>query len=364
MNFGVLDRYLVREVGLSFVAVTITLLLILTGGNVTRLLGLAVEGRLPADVLPVLIRLGMVEAGILILPVSLFLAILMAFGRLYRDSEMAAFAAAGIGPRRIYRALGWLVVPLAILQGWLTLSVAPQISARMEAVKIEAAQRSELLAVTPGRFVETHGGDVIFFESMEGGRMGSVFIHSQYGDGQRVVLARSGEQQFDKETRERFLVLYDGQRHEGEPGRGAYSITTFETQGVFVPEPKAVTQHLRRDSIPIGRLLDSTDPAHRAELHWRMSFPVSLLVLALLALPLSRSSPRQGRFARLTVGILLYAIYFNLLASGKALVTSGAIPAWLGLWWVHALVLSVAVVLIVSQSGWRRLPIGQKTAAT
>lgn len=360
LNFGVLDRYLVREVVLSFAAVTVVLLLIVTGGNVARLFGLAAEGRLPADVVPAMAMLGMGQAVILILPASLFLATLLTFGRLHRDSEMTAVAAAGIGPGRIYRSLAWFVLPLALVQGWLTLAVAPNISVRMDAIKAEVERRSELLAVTPGRFIMTRSGDVVFVESLDGGRLGPVFIYSGGGDGQKIVIASGGEQHFDAQRRERFLVLHEGHRYEGRAGGGAYTITDFARHGLLVPDPKVGVEPGHRDSITTMTLLSSAEPLHRAELHWRLSFPLSLLLLTLLALPLSRSSPRQGRYARLAVGVLIYAIYFNTLASGRTAIAAGSLPPWLGLWWVHAVLLGVALLLLARQLGFLRVRIGRR----
>lgn len=366
LTFGRLDRYIVREVGIALFAAAAVLLLIMTGSNAARLLGLAAEGRLPADVVPKIILFGMAQTGILILPAALFIALLLAFGRLYRDSEMTALAASGVGPMRLYGSFAWLLLPLVLAQGWMTLVIAPAVSDRIDAIRTDAERRSELLGMTPGRFIVTRGGGVIFIESMDAGRMGPVFIHTPEGEDARVVLADSGEQRIDPLTGERYLVLFDGHRYEGTAGRGDFRIIDFETHGILVPDPSAVTARQHRGSVPTRDLIGSSNRSWTAELHWRLSFPISMLLLAALALPLSHSAPRQGRFTRLAVGILVYVIYANLLTIGRSWLGAGTTPTWLGLWWVHALTAGIALAMIAQQHGRLRplRPPAQRGPAT
>ena len=148
------------------------------------------------------------------------------------------------------------------------------------------------------------------------------------------------------------FVLYDGRRYEGVPGEHSFRIVEFAEHGM----PVRLVQ--RRDGeAPVATksladLAGSSDPADRAELQWRISSPLSLFVLALLAVPLSRSRPREGRYARLGVGILVYITYLNLLSIARAWVEREQVPDWLGLWWVHVLLAILGFVLLARQSGW------------
>jgi lipopolysaccharide export system permease protein len=97
---------------------------------------------------------------------------------------------------------------------------------------------------------------------------------------------------------------------------------------------------------PSRSLWDSNDPNRRAELHWRIAMPISCVVLTLLAIPLSRLRPRQGRYARVWVAVVIYFLYSNLISVGKVWVARGTVPEALGLWWTHAAVVLLALVVI------------------
>ena len=98
--------------------------------------------------------------------------------------------------------------------------------------------------------------------------------------------------------------------------------------------------------MPVAMLVQSSDPLHRAELQWRIGVPLSTIILAIFAVPLSRSQPRSGRYGRLALGLLVFIIYFNLLSAAKAWVEKGELDPALGLWWVHGLFLFGALALL------------------
>jgi len=147
-------------------------------------------------------------------------------------------------------------------------------------------------------------------------------------------------------------VLYNGRRYEGVPGEKGFLVVEFDEHGI------PVRSEAKKEFVPIIAakptldLLTSSDPKDRAELQWRISMPLSVLVLALLAVPLSRSSPREGRYARIGVGLLVYIIYTNLQSIARVWVEREIAPPWVGMWWVHALVLALALMLLGREAGW------------
>jgi lipopolysaccharide export system permease protein len=170
-----------------------------------------------------------------------------------------------------------------------------------------------------------------------------------------VITARSGRQETDPETGTRRLVLRDGRRYTGVPGEPEFSVIEFAEHGVVidVADPNLVSDDRRLR--PTQDLIAEGSAKALAELNWRIGVPISALVFALLALPLSRANPREGRFARLFAAILVYVIYSNLLGVCRLWLDRGKLAPELGLWPVHLLFVAVAIALLVRQNGWRTL---------
>jgi lipopolysaccharide export system permease protein len=178
-----------------------------------------------------------------------------------------------------------------------------------------------------------------------------VFLQHQQGDRVVAILAARGERVVDPGTGEVSFVLHDGRRYEGVPGNNEFVVIEFDEHGIPIrPDDEEEFVEIAA-SKPTAALISSPRPEDRAELEWRISVPISVIVLALLAVPLSRSSPREGRYARLGIGLLCYIVYANVLSLARVQVERDTVPPWLGLWWVHAVALAVALLLLLRQSG-------------
>jgi len=354
--FRILDRYIFREIAQSWIAVTMVLLAILLTNQFARVLGDVAKDRFPREAIFQMIGLTGLQYLTILVPIGLFLSILLALGRLYHDSEMPAMMACRVGPLDIYRPLSWLLIPLALAVGWLTMQVAPMALSEIDRIGVEAQRQADLASIEPGRFTsDNREGAVIYAESVVGeGIIENVFLQRPTENGVEVVIARRGEQVESDDPNTRFFVLHDGRRYEGIPGTANFRVMEFAEHGIpyqlpdiedAVPEPRAMRT---------VDLLASNITAEQAELHWRIGIPFATLILAFLAVPLSRSQPRQGRYGRLTIGLLVFIIYFNLLSAGKAWLEQGVVPVSVGLWWAHALMLSVALGMLGMQNGIHR----------
>jgi len=198
-------------------------------------------------------------------------------------------------------------------------------------------------------------GSVVYAERVEpDGSLREVFLQRRSRNGVEVVIAERAWQTIAPDTGLRTLHFGDGRRYEGVPGSPRFDIVRFAEYGVPYEVPEANIEDLEGSSLPLADLVGSDDPVRRAELQWRLSAPLNLLVLTLLAVPLSRSSPRQGRYSGLFAGVLVYVIYVNLLAASRVWLERGDIPAVAGLWWVHGLFALVALLLLGRQVGWLR----------
>lgn len=347
------ERYILRETVQVWLAVTGVLMVILVTNQFAKVLGDAATNKVPRDALLMVLGLSSVQYLTILVPVGLFLAVLLALGRLYRDSEMYALMACGVGPAQLYRPIMGLAVLLAAMIGWVAMDVVPSASQEVRRIGQEARARSDLQMMEAGRFASFAGVNIVVYaeKTDADGQLRNVFVERRQDNIVEVIVARTAFQRDTEDPNTKLLIFTDGQRYEGEPGSHAFRIISFAEHGI----PYSLPEQQPLEHGPKGRsaaaLFESGTPADIAELQWRLSIPLMVLVLAFMAVPLGRSSPRQGRYAGLAIGVLIYISYANLLGAAKAWVERGKIPPLLGLWWVHALFLGVALVLLLRRYG-------------
>ncbi len=353
----ILDRYIFREIAQTWLAVTMVLLFILLTNQFARVLGDVAKDKLPKDAVFQVIGLTGLQYLTILVPIGLFLSVMLALGRLYRDSEMPAMMACRLGPFGIYRPLSWILVPLVAGVAWLAMDVGPRALSQIERIGVEARRQADLASIEPGRFTsDKTAGAVVYAEKVLGpGIVENVFMQRRTDSGGvEVVIAKRGEQRDSDDPNTRFLVLHDGRRYEGVPGTSSFRVMEFAEHGIPYRLPGLEDPELEPRAMRTAGLRASSDPVHNAELHWRIGVPLATLILALIAVPLSRSQPRQGRYGRLAIGLLVFFIYFNLLSAGKAWLEQSTVPGSIGLWWVHGLMLSFALVMLAVQNGIHR----------
>ena len=349
----IFDRYLLKEVIGGWFAVTIILTLVLVSNKLVRFLGDAAEGDIPGNVVFQLLGLQMVWYLVLVVPFALALGVVLGLGRLYRDNEMVVMSACGVGPGRIYKPLMMLGTLVALVLAWVALQVSPEVQGMSNRLKTTAKQQADLTVLGAGRFNELHSGQVTFYAerlSDDRDRMENVFIVFRDKDEPdalpQTLTARSAYRTLDEASGDDFLVLVDGTRYEGQPGRGDYRVMHFSEYGVRVELPRPSQLSELREATPTRELLHTGNPQDIAELQWRLALPLSVIVLLLLAVPLCKSSSRQGRYGRLVLAVLLFIIYYNLLGAAKVWVSRGVIPPSIGLWWVLLIPVLLTIVLL------------------
>ena len=369
-TFSIIDRYVAKELLLTWLAVTLVLLLILLSSALARLLGDAAAGKIPSDaVWPLLMYTG-AQYFILLMPLGLYLGVLLNFSRMYKDNEMAAMGACGISLMNLYRPLLMVVIPVTLVLFYLTLYAMPLVSQQAELLKIDMENRSQLTGLTAGRFNDFDQGDSTIFlqrQSDDGEYMHDVFVHKkstkalnqQFENIESADVAR----RYKDEKGRHFILFENGQLYEGEPGRPDFRITRYEKKGIYMPDNKSTRQIRRRQSLETSELWGADLARHRAELHWRLSLPIAAFLLAVLALPLSYTTPRKGRYSKLALAILIYLFYSNLLGVGETWIEQQEVDAWVGLWWVHGL---VAVLIVywwsIRAGGIKQLMLQKKAA--
>jgi len=354
----IIDRYISKELLLTWLAVTLVLMLILLSGTLARLLGKAAEGAIPGDAVWSLLLFTGARYLILLIPLSLYLGVLLTFSRLYKDNEMAAMSACGIGLKRLYRPLFMVAIPATVIMLYLTLFMMPWVSQQAELLKSEIENRSELTGLTAGRFNASRKGDAIMFlqrQSEDGTQMRNVFLHQTNKKGKNQLLdnieSADLARRYKDDNGRHFIMFENGQMYEGEPGTSNFRITRYERKGIYLPENQIDNTVSRKKAVPTVDLWNSDRIDYRAELHWRLSLPIGAFLLAVLALPLSYTTPRKGRYSKLALAILIYLIYSNLLGIGQTWVEKEKVPEWLGLWWVHGFAMILIVYWWLKRSG-------------
>ena len=345
----ILGRYVLKEVLASWLVVTGVLLIILLTNQMARVLARAAEFQYPQQVVLELIGLGALQDVSVLMPIGLLLGVVLAFGRLYHDSEMTAALACGVGTARLYWPVTLIALSVTAVLAWLTLDLGPQAVQRSLALRSAALRAGQFAPISPGHF-RTFGGSagaVVYAEGLNpDGSLARVFVEREADGRVQVAVADRARHALAADGSTHTLTLYNGERFEGVPGSAEFRIVRFAEHVIPVQVPEIADAVTALEARPTRVLLQSSDAAERAELHWRVALPVMCIVLTWLAVPLAHLRPRQGRFARVWVAVLVYLVYSNLVSAGKVWIARGTVPEEYGLWWVHAAVIVLALVVI------------------
>jgi len=348
-------RYIAHDILVNTAAVCTVLFLVVFSSRFMSYLGQAAVGNLPADVLLPVMLFKLPSFFELIVPLGFFIGTLLAIGRLYTDSEMVVLRACGVGPGKL---ASFVIVPALVascLVAVLTLLVSPLGAERAQILLDSPRSVEGLQVMTPGRFRKQRDGDyVTYAESVdESGVMNNVFVAerqpSERGDRLTITFAESGAIRLDESSATRYFELRNGQRFRGLPGTPEFEAAQFARYGELIPEQAGLSGARRLSAIESSVLWHSENAKERAELYWRLSLPTLLPIVALMALALSRTDARRGRFARIGMALLLFLLYFIALTQARTAVEDGAgITVFV---WVHVFFALLAVV----QLNWERL---------
>lgn len=341
---------------MTVVGTILVLFLIVLSSRFTHYLALAADGRLPAHVVFIMMALSSLAYGTVLLPVGGFIGIMIVFARLWRDNEMVAITTAGLSPLGIYRLIGRPLTVLVVLTAVLTFVISPWALRTARAVRTQAATQVRRTLFREGRFHELLYDRTTLYArlvSPGGHQLRSIFV-SQIISGHAVVItARRG-----RFRRGPFgvheLVLYDGYRFTGVAGTADYQRVRYvryvaDLHGLHLALPSR--GRLPLDALSTTVLLHRPDASDWAQLEWRLSPPLMLLIFAFMALPLAQTSPRSSRYTRPFLAVLIYLLYSNLLGASKVWVRSGQLAPAVGLFWVHAIFAATAVVLLARLYG-------------
>lgn len=352
-----LDRYLLSELFKMVGAILLVLCLVMASLMFVKLLERVALGDMNPQIVLPLMGLQVVRYLARSMPAAFFLSVLLVLGRMYRDNEMTALAACGVGGGKIYRSLGIALIPLVALTFWLAVWLQPWTSVQIERIKVEAQQKAaELMGIQAGRFNEYKGGDLVFYVEdidRDGGEIRNIFVQNRQHGKLGLVTAERGRHTYDASSGDHLITLHDGRRYEGTAGQGDFLDARFGTYTLRISEGRTQVPTIRQAK-PSKELIHSDDVADRAEFWERISFPISLITLTLVAIPLSRSMPRQTVYTRMLFAFLVYFTYINLQGVSVSWMKKQVTPEWLGIWWVQLVLLLLALLFASLDSRWLR----------
>lgn len=340
-------RSLLQELISTAAGALLILIGIVVAQRTGNLIRLAAKGILPNDAISTMLGFNLIKFMPMILSLTLFLAILMTLSRWYRDSEMVIWFSGGLSINSWIRPVLTFVGPVIFFISILSLFVMPWASNKGEQYLTQLKNRDELASISPGVFKESSNGERVFFiESFDelGNVVKNIFVQSMQHQKLGIVVAAQGSRYVEKNG-DHFLLMQNGRRYQGVPGTAEFSTTEFEKYAIRVEAKETKQEPLSTQSKSSRELLQTQDKGSSAELQWRLAIPISALILALLAIPLSALDPRAGRSANFALAIIIYIIYNNLLSIFQAWVVRGKINDALGLWPVHLLFLALTVYL-------------------
>ena len=353
----IIERALFREAAVNTFAIALILFIFMFFLGMTRLLGKITIGGHASQVITQIFGLKMIQSIDTMLPLALFLGVLLAVGRWYRDNEMAVLASCGISLKPLLKPLLSLALLVSLLVAIVSLWVSPWASLTVERLHQSSTQTMAFSGIRSGVFSETLSDRRTYFvehSDTEAQRLSNVFISNlspltAIGGRHVTVVASHGVHETDEETGQRYLILKNGYFYDGAPGQADYQIVSFDSYRVRIRTSKLFKNTGEVEYMSLTGLLRDGSPRAMSQIHWRLARPVAVMILAVIALVLAHTDPRRGRFSNLFIAIFVFFLYSNLLGVAADMLDKGKTPMYLGLWWVHAQFAAIAAYLF-----WRR----------
>jgi lipopolysaccharide export system permease protein len=347
-------RSLIRDLSLTTSAALIVLVAIALVTLFIRLLGDVARGELANEAVFIFLGFALLRYLPVLLTIALFLGVMLAMSRIWRDSEMAIWLSSGVSLTQWIRPVLSFSLPVVVVMTLLSIWIIPWSIDRKNQYSAELESRSQQAAITPGLFAEGDGGNRVYF--VEGlnpitGTVKNVFLQTQDKGKLGLVVANEGRQVVQADGT-RYLVLKNGRRYEGAPGGYEYALSSFERYWMRLDPVDSGGADRDVPQERTAKLMRMHTPRADGELLWRSRPPISALILVLLAIPLSYINTRARRSYSVVLALLLYFVYNNLLSLSQAWVTQQKLGFWLGFGLIHVLMAGLVYALFY----WRTYP--------
>ncbi|WP_425918486.1 LPS export ABC transporter permease LptF [Acinetobacter sp. TSRC1-2] len=330
----IIRRYLVKQVVSTSLVVIALLTLIMMGGRLIKYFGVAAQGRLDVSILFSIIGYRLPEFLTLILPLGFFIGLMLVFGRLYVDHEMAVMNGSGVSRHQLGRLLIPLTVVFLAVQTVLMVWMSPWGLRQFEELTTNQAVRTGFDLVRPKEFISSgpytiYAGDL----SEDRRNLKDVFFYQRAqkpGKPDVMILAKEATRVEVANETASIVDLSEGRRYEIFPGKPKYTQAEFQSYRLRLEsDAEAKFESAEVEALPIGKLWNNrTDPVVASELGWRIFVPFSVVAALILAIALSEVSPRQGRYLKLFPALLIFASLIVALMAVKTRVSKDELGIW------------------------------------
>jgi len=350
----VLDKMIFVDLLKTVGAILLVLVIIILSQKFIKMLAQAIEGNIANETVFLLLGLKTIIVTASFLPAAIFMAVLIVLGRMYQEQEVSAISSAGGGFFSLFRGIFLLLIPLTICAAALSMYAAPWAEAETQELMHEDKQNADLRGISAGRFSEYSNDELIFYTEKidDDGLMHKIFVQNK--EDNQIGIVNADFARLKMLPGGLYLVLENGERTKGTSGQKDFIIENFREYGVLI-ENNPTTLNLNSQAIKTEVLWASNELRDIAEIQNRLNTPLSVALLAFLATPLAKVSPRGGIFGSLLVAFGIYFTYGNLQRLNYTWVVSGVIPSWLGFVWLNGLLFLIGILILIQSYRWRWL---------
>ena len=346
-------RFYQRELATLTIGIFVVLLAVISTTLMVRLLGMAATGKIATEAVIITLAFSTLKYLPILLSLSLYIAVLLALSRSFRDHEMEVWMSSGLSIAEWVRPTLTFAAPMIIVIATLSLGLSPWAVRQGNEYKQKLMAQEESSAISPGLFKEAKSSDRVFFVENFSGEQGSatnIFVQTEKNQKLGIISAHQGQLITDA-AGNRHLQMSGGRRYEGVPGQKEYRIVEFDKYTLLIQPKDPGKEDTPTSGKTTPELLKHPTPDNMAELSFRLAAPIGAALMTLLAIPLSFSRPRAGRSINMLMALLAYMIYSNFISVGNAWMAQGKLPSSIGLWPIHGALLATVVLLLAKQAG-------------
>lgn len=345
----ILYRYIAKDVLSVFVGVITVLFLILLGMLMIRFLSEVAAGAIAQEFLIPLVAIRALETWVLVVPLSFFLALIISLGRMNNENELIAAYACGFERKKLLLLIVGLSTLVALFVASMTLFFAPSADQKYHELMRDSRQQSDLSVLAAKKFIELSDGSLFYAEQRDEQQLSGISIFKREKGGYSVINARQLTEDVNSSESKSLLIMRDGIRSVIDYSDNSYERITFGEYGIYVKKMEAGAVKSGVRALSSLELLNSSDVTYIAELQWRITLALMVVVLGVVAVVMSRYKPRAAKNGKLILGIVIYLFYGQLVVTSKNGIAQQEIPPEVGIWWVHILTLAIALIIFYRQ---------------
>ena len=341
----IISRYLLRSLALFFLAITFVIGLLVFGNQFVLTVQESVEYGIPFAELMPLVGFNMLRDIPIILTLSFFLSIIITISQFYKNSEAVVMNSIGLGDKGFINIIQPIVIFLFLIVFFLTIFVVPWAKQHKSLAEDETINASEFSFISEGKFESFKDGEIVFYasdssklDSAGEQNMEEIFIYSSDNENPIIVFASEAKKYIDIKTKSTYLRLKDGVRYEGLPSNNNIKILDFEAYDLEIVSGeviKSISNFSKIEEKNSVDLLVEGGLLANAEMQWRFSQPISILILSVFGVFLGKSSPRSGKGVNLIIGLVVFMLYNNGLLLAKTSIENGQLSPIIGMWAIH-----------------------------